>query len=392
MFNSAASPAQKPYIYRDITFPGDFMSAGAMVFSRFRGSFMAGDADSHAYALEAGGKTLYIWAKTQTSASQLLMGRGLLSTRLDSTLSSTGWAAGLTYRGLSSYFHFRAGARNETGGAYVAGGQAPTYPSNFIYNYPRYFYMAFVQQGISLTNGSAAPRSVPSLPLARVLPPQFNATYQPRIGPWGISRVMACMSGYPYSYTTDCVTNGESRWLTPDPTIHPAVPTWYLTDQSAVDYNTIDSAGNRQMSPPASPEDVFHIGGKNYGTADTNTAFDGEISSILLYDEEHNATQRQEVYNFYVGTGTNPGYAWNGCDPALTAGAGISGSCAGLPANTPYTCSQTCLATTDPLTSFYPLFGREGIRTCTAGAWSLPSLTCRKRCSGASAQLCLGLP
>lgn len=360
------------------------MTAGAVTFSRARATFLQGDADSHAYALEAGGKTLYMWVKTTTLATQLIAGRGPLSSRLDSSLSSTGWATGFSVRANSPYFNFRAGARNESGGVYVAGGQSTSYTSTYTYNYARYFHTAFVQQGITLTNGSAAPRSVPALPYRLVLPAQWNATYQPRIGPWGIARTMACMSGYPGSFSVDCASNGESRWLTPDPTVPSPLPTWYLTDQPVLDYSTVDSVGNRQLTPAASPDDAFHLGGKNFGAADVNTALDGEIQTVLLYDEEHNASQRQEVYSFFIGTPTNPGYAWQGCDVATTNGPGVTNACPLNSAVAGFPCTQSCQSSSDPITSFYPLFGREGIRYCNAGAWNQPLLTCRKRCYGAS--------
>lgn len=529
-YNTAASVAQKPMTNRDASFPGDVMAQPAVVFARARGTFMTVDADVHHFGVDGTPKTIYWFGRTYTTSSpvsadfvgcrvpshfpislcghlpclpfvcpppslllllqQLVMGRGPISTRFDTT--STGWLFGMQYRSYGASLVFRVGAINAAGGVSIAGGisQHP-YTTRLTFSSASMF-------PVGLTNGSASPRNARSAPFWNVLPAYYNVTTQPYIGPWGMNRALAC------AYTVSCDSGSERNWQNPAeavfypitssckwaasetllslhglqylpamppnavhcrPCVHaPLLPhcpficafrfcpcaaaatAGYLTEEPTNDYSVSSPSGDLQFSPPASQDDILHIGGQNYGAANTGTALDGEVSALLVYEGAHSTAQRTAVNNFFnvsldayeisqrrTLTTVAPRGALS-CEfesvtdveaswllqqlplsPALAASrafcllhhpcparpfvllqnwyqyycSGFPGSISVDGTSSSGTCAAaplggTCYHTCASASDpFYQLWGTAGTRTCSNGNWNMAPLICKQRCYGA---------
>jgi len=290
MINTGAV-AQKPVsVHANNGYGYDFINPGHVTFTRTSSQYLVGDADSIHFGVNKP-MTVYWFAINRYSSTQVVMGRGAMATKLDT--SSSGWVLGVSSTSFDTSTGFasmRVGAAAPTAGSSgAASAVAASQTRGWILNYG-YQLMSPYIVGVSrvlLKNGSAVPSNADAVALAKagLLPADYNATRYPVTGSGALLRTYACNS-------PACNTGTELPFFDER---NPDFNNTYLSDPYQVTYVDTGAAnGNLQAVPTVSSDLNFRIGGVPY-SINTATAYGGDVFSVMVYNEDHDVATRSQV-------------------------------------------------------------------------------------------------
>lgn len=392
VINTAANTAQRPTMQRGGGYASNFARPGFLRFTRTSSTYLAGDADSYHLSADQP-MTVYWFARTRGTASQILLGRGMLATRLSST--DAGWAfaiSSLSTDTMTGFLSMRVGSYvspqqydidTSLSRINVAAAQTRSVVTNAGNTYQTAFAFSGHISRVPLNTSAGAPDpwarlvNISADPTrARWVPRDYNFSVYPTIGAMGLHRVTACNQ-------PACSTGQEGPFFDER---NRNFRNTYFSDPFSVEYRpwtqiatpfnaTPFALAPRLVSVPpqvqTSPLDnLFRVGGQPYGS-NPLTAYEGDIYAALIYNEDHDTATRNEVINYLFDR-----YERNYCTMSIahptTTSAGV-GQC--ISGSTWSDCFQDCTGGN----SAY--FGNSGFHYCQNGYWSTPGLVCRRMCN-----------